>query len=384
MKKVKRMAGLLLAGLMTATALMSCSSDEPEAPPVIVDTGSAQTDNSSATVASTVEEEPEPVKAEIPEGMYRSELTGLPIDEALKNQRPIAVMVDNEVTALDHFGIAEADILYEMINSTANDRITRLMPVYKDWKSVDQIGNVRSARSTNMMIYPEYDAVLMHAGGPFYINDYLNTGFNPRINGDFTRIPNGKPSEFTLYIKNSVKSLESLFQTYNLSEEYTEHHEEGDHFLFVEYGEEVDQSGTDWKEVSAVDLSAPFKHNKSRLVYNEDTTSYDYEEYGRLHVDGEDEEVATFENAFLIRASMSQLDANGYMVYNMYVGEPTEAYYLTNGKMKEVYWQKTGPQDAIKFFEKDASGKIVPMAINSGKTYIGIIPADHWDGITFE
>ena len=383
MKKAKRLTALLLLGLMTATTMAGCSSDEPEAPPVIVDTGSEAV-STAATEASTQEAEPEPEKEEIPEGMYRSELTGLPIDESLKNQRPIAVMVDNEVTALDHFGIAEADIVYEMINSTANDRITRLMPVYKDWKNVDQIGNVRSARSTNMMIYPEYDAVLMHAGGPFYINDYLNTGYNPRINGDFTRIPNGKPSEFTLYIKNSVKSLEGLFQTYNLPEEYTEHHTEGDHFLFVEYGKEVDQSGSDWKKAETADLSAAFKHNKSRLIYNEETTTYDYEEYGRLHVDADDEETATFENVFLIRASMSQLDNNGYMVYNVYVGEPAPAWYLTNGMVKEIYWQKTGATDAMKFFEKDATGTFVPLAINSGKTYIGIIPADHWDGITIE
>ena len=35
--------------------------------------------------------------------------------------RPIAVMVDNEKVALKHFGTAEADIVYEMMNSTAND-----------------------------------------------------------------------------------------------------------------------------------------------------------------------------------------------------------------------------------------------------------------------
>ncbi|MBR0090998.1 MAG: DUF3048 domain-containing protein [Lachnospiraceae bacterium] len=382
MKKGKKAAALLMAGMMLTISVWGCSSSE-EAPPVIADTGSAPQTSNSAAAETTVEEPQEPAKAEIPAGMYRNELTGLPIDEALKNQRPIAVMVDNEVTALDHFGIAEADVLYEMINSTANDRITRLMPIYKDWKSVDQIGNIRSARSTNMMVYPEYDAVLMHAGGPFYINEFLNTGYNPRINGDFTRIPNGKPSEFTLYIKNSVKSLEGLFQTYNLPEEYTEHHTAGDHFVFAEYGEEIDQAGEGWKEAQVADLSVPFKHNKSRLVYNEDTTSYDYEEYGRLHVDADDDEVATYENVFLIRASMSQLDPNGYMVYNIYLGEPAEAYYLTNGMVKEIYWQKASATDPIKFFEKSGT-TYTPLTINNGKSYIGIIPSDYWDGITIE
>ena len=32
---------------------------------------------------------------------------------AWKDQRPIAVMVDNERTALPHFGTADADVVYE-------------------------------------------------------------------------------------------------------------------------------------------------------------------------------------------------------------------------------------------------------------------------------
>ena len=51
--------------------------------------------------------------------MYRSEITNEWIDESLQNQRPIAVMVDNEKKALPHFGLTEADVVYEMMNSTA-------------------------------------------------------------------------------------------------------------------------------------------------------------------------------------------------------------------------------------------------------------------------
>ena len=60
-------------------------------------------------VEETVEEEPEV----IPEGMYRSELTNEIISEDIKTQRPIAVMIDNESTALPHYEVAEADIVYE-------------------------------------------------------------------------------------------------------------------------------------------------------------------------------------------------------------------------------------------------------------------------------
>ena len=110
----------------------------------------------------------------VPEGQYLSELTGLPIDKDLEMQRPIAVMIDNEIKALPHYNTAGADIVYEMMNSTANDRITRLMCIYKDWENLPQTGSIRSVRPTNILVAQEYDAVICHDGGPFHINDYFS------------------------------------------------------------------------------------------------------------------------------------------------------------------------------------------------------------------
>ncbi len=82
------------------------------------------------------EEEPEEVR----EGFYRSELTNDWIDESIINQRPIAVMIDNEIKALPHYGTSRADVVYEMMNSTLNDRVTRFMCIFKDYNSISQIG----------------------------------------------------------------------------------------------------------------------------------------------------------------------------------------------------------------------------------------------------
>ena len=68
-----------------------------------------------------------------PEGMCYSELTHELISMDLKEQRPIAVMVDNESIALPHYGLSKADVVYEMMNSTENGRITRFMVLVKDW-----------------------------------------------------------------------------------------------------------------------------------------------------------------------------------------------------------------------------------------------------------
>ena len=136
---------------------------------------------------------------------YVSELTGLPTSIALQTQRPVAVMIDNDTKALPHYGLSEADVVYEMMNSTANKRVTRLMAIYKDWQNVGQIGNVRSTRPTNILLASEWNAILIHDGGPFYNNPYFKSTGISHLSGGFSRVKNGKAQEFTEYVlKNDI------------------------------------------------------------------------------------------------------------------------------------------------------------------------------------
>ena len=163
---------LFLSAVLACSMLTGCggSSDDTAAPTV---TDVSKGENSEEAEASGEDTEEAPVEEETREGMYRSELTNEWIDESLQNQRPVAIMVDNEKTALPHYGLNDADIVYEMMNSTANGEITRFMALFKDWGSIKQVGSIRSVRPTNFMIAPEYNAVVIHDGGPFYIDAYL-------------------------------------------------------------------------------------------------------------------------------------------------------------------------------------------------------------------
>lgn len=105
---------LVIGMLLAATLLLSACGGEEE---VAVDT--------EVATETETEEAPKYITNEdAPKGKVVSELTGEFIDEKLAKQRPIAVMVDNEKVALPHYGVSEADIVYEMVNSTHNDRIT--------------------------------------------------------------------------------------------------------------------------------------------------------------------------------------------------------------------------------------------------------------------
>lgn len=217
----KKIFTLLLSGVLVFGMLSGCKDDAPTV---------SSEDSSGELVSIEVESEPESLVEIIPDNSYRSELTNEWIDESLQNQRPIAVMVDNEKTALDHYGLTQADIVYEMMNSTANDEVTRFMALVKDWDSITRFGSIRSVRPTNFMIAPEYNAIVVHDGGPFYIDAYLNNPWVDNLSGGFARIENGKPREFTEYV--TTGEIASRIEAANYDTEYNEYYK-GPHWKFA-------------------------------------------------------------------------------------------------------------------------------------------------------
>ena len=298
-----------------------------------------------------------------------NELTGLEVPDTIAGQRPVAIMVDNEKKALAHYGTAEADVVYEMMNSTANGRVTRLMCLYKDWTNLQRTGSIRSTRTTNVMLADEYNAVLIHDGGPFYINTYLAQPYASHISGGFSRIKNGKPTEFTEYVFG--QEMLGRFAKAGIPTTYTIGLERGTHFVFN--GADTDLASE--LVANNVELGNVFPHNKSRLAFNAGTRTYDYYEYGSIHADAEDGQVMTFKNVILQNVSFNQLDKNGYLTYNV-IGSGS-GYYITNGKAIPITWSKGSETGMTHYFNAEGA----EISINRGKTYIGILPSDSWENL---
>jgi hypothetical protein len=301
-----------------------------------------------------------------------NELTGNEVSDSIANQRPVAIIVDNEKTALPHYGVGEADIVYEMMNSTKNGRITRLMCLYKDWANLKQTGSIRSTRSTNVLISDEYNAVLIHDGGPFYIDTYLAQPYAAHISGGFSRIKNGKATEFTEYVFGN--ELVKRFGSAKLSTAYSYAPERNTHFLFNTTDVDLNSAVV----ANTVDMSNVFTHNKSMLKYNATTKTYDYYVYNNIHKDAEDSQVATFKNVILQNVTFAELDKNGYLIYNV-IGEGS-GYYITNGKAIPITWRKGSETGITKYY--DAVG--AEIKVNKGKTYVGILPSDTWSKLVIK
>lgn len=378
---MKKQIVAIALSLTAVLALTACGKKE-EAPaevavtdePVIV-IGGDEEEEEPEVEEEVVEEEEEEVR----EGFYRSELTNEWIPEELKNQRPICAMVDNESLALPHYGVNDCDIVYEMTNSTENGGITRLMCVMKDWGNIKQLGSIRSVRPTNLQLAPEYNAVVCHDGGPFYIDMFLKNDFVYHLSGVFSRVNNGKSREYTEYIMPG--DLEKQLASANISTEYNEYYKCGDrqHFNFV--SEKHPEELTEYSDsIDATHIKLPYDHNSSELKYNAETGLYEYSEYGKPHVDaGDGDKVTAFKNVFIQNAELTQFDDNGYMMFTT-VAQGNEGWYITNGKAIPVTWSKLDDLNPTLYFDSEGN----EVKTNTGKTYISIVRSERFDDIVIE
>ena len=389
MKKKTLAAVLIAVGLMmTGCGGENTPVSSPIQTPAPISMGEKDNTTTSGTNSSSAAEESKGTKEEevAPEHSYRSELTNEWIDEDLKDQRPIAVMVDNEKTALPHYGLTEADVVYEIMNSTLNDRITRFMVLVKDWESITQLGSIRSVRPTNLMLAAEWNAVLCHDGGPFFIDTWVAKDYTNNFSGGFARFSNGKATEFTEYItydkytnSNKGKTYDGLKQRFANSKYTTTYNQyyEGPHFQFAA-DEQTFSDRSDADTATVVEL--PFPHNKSTLKYNESTGTYDYYEYGAAHLDPlHDSAQLTFKNVILQNTTFSEL-GEGYLIYNA-IDSGRDGYYITNGQAIEVTWTKSGESDITVYYDKKTGKEI---ELNTGKTYISLIPSDSWSDLVIK
>ena len=151
---MKKAIAMILLGVMSLSLLTGCGKKE-ETPAV--------SDTAQETSISAPEEVPvsEPEIPAVPEGMARSYLTGVWIDETIANQRPLAVMLGNTKIATPQYGITDADVIYE---AAVEGQETRLMAIFQDYANLEKVMSIRSCRHYYVHWALEFDAIYAHYG----------------------------------------------------------------------------------------------------------------------------------------------------------------------------------------------------------------------------
>ena len=298
----------------------------------------------------------EPVKKEAPI------VKKLQIVDEDSNKRPLAIMIDNNVGTDDHKGLQDAYITYEAI---VEGSLSRIMVVYKD-KDVDPIGPIRSSRHYFLDYALESDAIYAHFGwSPYAQRDIRSLGVN-NINGLTTSAPYERVRDYVAP-HNVFTSTEKLYTT----AEKMGYSTTTDNWKLLNYNvDEVNldkkyKDDTNVKSVSKISFSY-MKGEERSFTYDKNNKYYLRSMRGEPHKDAVTKEQYHYKNLIFIKVSNSLLDAKRWDLKTTGTGE---GYYLTNGKLIPITWQKDSRSSKSKYLY---NGK--EIEINDGNTFIEVVP----------
>lgn len=385
---MKKLAVLLLTGLTCATLLFGCGKEDDTVETVAIN----ELDTAVETAAEAeTETETETADEDLPpeEGMVKSSLTGEWIDGDLENQRPIAVMIPNENACLPQYSISQADILYEC---NVEGNMTRLMAIFKDWKDLERIGNIRSCRDYYVYWAKEWDAIYCHIGGPFYILNIINDPTTDNITGAVLATDKNETKglvDAAFYRTDDRKAphnaytsgdrIESAIQKLNYSETYTDNYV-GNNFTFASASSpNTLEQYSNALTANKIDLANAYIMTKTYFEYNEEDGLY-YRFQGmqsgdKKHIDGANNEQLAFKNIIIQFTHYETRDSSGYLGFQCH-DTTKDGWYFTNGKGIHVTWEKTSDYGPTKYYDEDGN----EIVLNPGKTNICIVE----DGKTFD
>lgn len=349
----RRWITLLTAALLLLSACGGAGDSAEETP--------APTPTSTPTPAPTATPEPTPYSGPL------NPLTGLPMDEAWVDARPVAVMLNNLKQAMPQLGVSQADIIYEVL---AEGGITRMLGVYQTVDGVGTIGSVRSARTYYLELALGHDAVYLHAGGSPDAYDKIRAwGVTALdcVNGpyegslfwrDQSRI---RENGYVHSVVTSGEKILELFPTYSFRKE----HEAG-----FSCGLTFAEDGTPAGGEPAQVITVPFSTYKTGVfTYDADTGLYLVEEYGQAYQDGNTGEQVGVTNVLVLKTACNLIpgDAEGRLSVDLDGGE---GWFACGGKVIPIRWSKGGPDSPLVYTTQ--SGRA--LVLGAGSSYVNIVP----------
>lgn len=307
----------------------------------------------------------------------RSVYTNELIPAAQAALRPIAVMMPTDKAAQPSYGIGNAKILYEIMEE---GNISRQLAIIDNWQGLERIGNIRSCRDYYIPEAKEWDPILIHFGGVFYMQNSITapdvnnlsgtyeygTGGDRPGAGHFYRTSDRKaPHNAYISADGITKACTELGYSLNTRAEYYN----PSHFTFSEGINTLEQyPGAIPGNV--IDLSEVFSYTKSYFTYNAADGLYYKNIHGKAQTDGLTGAQLTFSNVIIQNTNWSKRDAKGYLAFQN-IDSTQDGYYFTKGRGIHITWKKTSDYEPTKYYDDNGN----EIRLNEGKTYIAIAQA---------
>ena len=357
---------------------------------------------STATSSAGPEATPEPTLPPYEANVLTGEPKGADYPEG---QRITSVMVNNIVAARPQRGLSKADILFEI---KVEGGITRFMPVFTDYKTIGEIGPVRSGRDQFFRLILPWQALYIHEGQSVVMQQYAidfsygNLNNNDGANGyrDYGRVNwAGKSyNNGTLALEHTMYTNSDNIQEYidnnkvDMNKTYN-----STFFNFVDYRLGTTRDLSNSMDSAYSDKYGPVVSDgqyieivhsqsyKTRFIYDESTNQYKMQQN---YSDGQwrdtvdeaaDNKVLTFPNVIVLYTDIHTYPGHEAkdLQYVEYAWGGV-GYYCYGGKCEKIYWQKGTPLEALRLYYLTEDGQCsdTPVEINTGKSYVAVTDVD--------
>ncbi len=351
---LKRTLAIFLA-LVMLMSFAACSGNKEE--------------EETTTEATETTETTEPTTAAPVYDKKINRLTGISdLSKKAYGKRPVAIMINNIKAALPQYGIADADIMFEVV---VEGGITRMMAVYGDYTKVPNVCSVRSCRYYYPILAYGLDAVYICFGS----NTTLGTPTLERLGIDYF---DGAAN----YVTNLFGRDAQRLKTY--SSEHTAY-VKGENIPYVleksdirtDYKEGKDVPVFNFREASAAagdmessEVKLTFSNSYySTFSYSSEDKVYYKQHSGSAHKDSATGEQLNYVNVFALETEVKTYKKGPLMKVAL---EGGSGYYFSMGKGQKITWQKKTEGDTIEVFDADGN----PLEVNPGNSYIGILSPD--------
>lgn len=285
------------------------------------------------------------------------------------DDRPIAVMIDNNTNAWPHSGLEKAYLVYEIIVEGGE---TRLMALFKG-QDVKQIGPIRSSRHYFLDYALENDAIYTHFGwSPQAKSQISSLGVN-NINGMYY---------------DSGKSKTDTSKFWRQSSKYAPHNAYTSTEVLLKLAKDQGYKTTSDKEsvlnyvteeveledgINATNISIPYNGANNVIQYKYDEEKKVYTKYSKdkKQVSEDTGKALTTKNIIITFADNDPLnDGSGKGRQDLHNIGTLNGYYITNGKAIKIKCIKKSRKEQTVY--QDLEGN--EIKVNDGNTYIQICP----------
>jgi len=288
----------------------------------------------------------------------------------LKNRRPIAVMIDNHISARPQHNLSKADIVFE---TSVESGITRYMPIY--WSNaVNEVGPIRSARQYYLEFLSPYDAL--------YVHDGCASSEDARVNACGN-----------LYNYN-IEDVANTVGAWRRSDRYSPHNEYSSTISVWDYASQNGISGLSdnfeaWQFKKDLPLnmrgtktkvSISFWHDLSNYygdydvewVYDASANNYIRKIGGNNDIDEATGQAIRAKVVVVQEVNMIETyDISGHVILETIGSGKTKI--LQDGKIYDATWEKTNRTDRTTYKGTDGN----EFVFNRGLIWIEALPRDY-------